>query len=298
MKDIKGACQAVVLAAGKSTRFGTGRSKLLEPLCGKPLICYTLDTLVELGLPIILVVGHESDRVCQVVQKRYPHHPIEYITQAAQSGTGDALLTALPYITSQNFLVVNGDMPFVSTELIEKLLDEHEVGLLDVSFVGAYVSSGVARGYGRILFENKGHRVIEERDFVSTSGFSKEQSAALACNAGIYLFSLSFAKKAVSNLQASKATGEFYITSLIEHARKERGSFCLITDFDTIRGVNTLQELAQAEYILLEVRRRALMNQGVRIDMAHTVYVEDRVVVSAGCVIGAGVKLHEGTVIV
>ena len=33
--------QAIVLAAGKSTRFNTGRTKLLEKICGQEMILYT-----------------------------------------------------------------------------------------------------------------------------------------------------------------------------------------------------------------------------------------------------------------
>ena len=36
---------AVVLAAGRSTRFRSARSKLVHPLAGKPIITWLLDTL-------------------------------------------------------------------------------------------------------------------------------------------------------------------------------------------------------------------------------------------------------------
>jgi len=37
--------QAIILAAGKSTRFNTGSSKLVERICGKEMIVHTTNVL-------------------------------------------------------------------------------------------------------------------------------------------------------------------------------------------------------------------------------------------------------------
>ena len=52
--------QAIILAAGKSTRFNTTTTKMITPICGKPMIFYTLDLCKQLDLPITLVVGHQK----------------------------------------------------------------------------------------------------------------------------------------------------------------------------------------------------------------------------------------------
>ena len=41
--------QAIILAAGKSTRFNTGSSKLLAPLCGQAVVVYPARLFHDLG---------------------------------------------------------------------------------------------------------------------------------------------------------------------------------------------------------------------------------------------------------
>lgn len=52
--------QAIVLAAGKSTRFNTGKTKLLEKICGQEMILYITKLLQQCNIPTTLVVGHQK----------------------------------------------------------------------------------------------------------------------------------------------------------------------------------------------------------------------------------------------
>lgn len=52
----------LVLAAGRSSRMGVDRNKLLEPIAGKPLVAWPIEALREAGVdPILVVTGHEAD---------------------------------------------------------------------------------------------------------------------------------------------------------------------------------------------------------------------------------------------
>ena len=55
--------QAIILAAGKSTRFGTGSSKLLAPLCGQAMVVYPARLFHELGIEITVVTGHQKEDI-------------------------------------------------------------------------------------------------------------------------------------------------------------------------------------------------------------------------------------------
>ena len=58
---------AVVLAAGMSTRMG--RNKLLLTFRDKPLVVHAVDTLLASTVDeIIMVLGHESDKVCDQIE--------------------------------------------------------------------------------------------------------------------------------------------------------------------------------------------------------------------------------------
>src|ERR1700722_13945154 len=92
---------AVVLAAGEGTRMRSARPKPLHRLCGRPMILHVLDALAELPVhKVVVVVGHRGDWVTKTLVDHAPRSlAIEFVEQAAQLGTGDALavgLTALP----------------------------------------------------------------------------------------------------------------------------------------------------------------------------------------------------------
>ena len=53
---------AILLAAGQSTRMG-GPNKLLATFDGVPLVRRSCMTLVETGLPVTVVTGHQSERI-------------------------------------------------------------------------------------------------------------------------------------------------------------------------------------------------------------------------------------------
>ncbi|HEV2580035.1 MAG TPA: NTP transferase domain-containing protein, partial [Ktedonobacteraceae bacterium] len=55
---------AIVLAAGASTRMRGGRHKLLLPFGDRPVLARVLDAaLASRARPIVLVLGHEAERV-------------------------------------------------------------------------------------------------------------------------------------------------------------------------------------------------------------------------------------------
>ncbi|PZS20974.1 MAG: bifunctional UDP-N-acetylglucosamine diphosphorylase/glucosamine-1-phosphate N-acetyltransferase GlmU, partial [Acidimicrobiales bacterium] len=60
---------AVVLAAGEGTRMRSARPKPLHRLCGRPMLQYVLDALVDLPIRrVVVVVGHRADQVVKALQ--------------------------------------------------------------------------------------------------------------------------------------------------------------------------------------------------------------------------------------
>ena len=55
---------AIVLAAGEGTRMRSERPKPLHLLCGKAMLLYVLDSLLESTIErAVVVVGHGAERV-------------------------------------------------------------------------------------------------------------------------------------------------------------------------------------------------------------------------------------------
>lgn len=112
---------AVVLAAGRSQRMGA-RNKLLEGLDGRPLICHTVDELLQTGVrPIVVVTGYQSDQVRAALSGRqvvFADNP-----QFAD-GLSSSLRVGLAQLDSSidGALICLGDMPKIRRDHIESLL--------------------------------------------------------------------------------------------------------------------------------------------------------------------------------
>ena len=114
----------ILLAAGQSRRMGTV-NKLLAPIAGKPLVRHAAETLVDVGLsPLIVVIGHEADKVASALDGlpvQLVFNPDHAQGQASSVGVGVAALDA----DITDLLIALGDMPLLSTSLLEKLVQNH-----------------------------------------------------------------------------------------------------------------------------------------------------------------------------
>jgi molybdenum cofactor cytidylyltransferase len=112
---------AVVLAAGQSRRMGKV-NKLLAPVDGKPMVSHVIESLqASQARPLAVVTGHDYAAVEAVLPKRgftLTHNP-DYA-----SGLSSSLrrgLAALPE-TIDGVLVCLGDMPRISTAIVDRLI--------------------------------------------------------------------------------------------------------------------------------------------------------------------------------
>src|SRR5437762_2443636 len=98
---------AVLLAAGRGTRMKSRIPKALHPILGKPMACHVLDICRRIGLSrLIVVIGHGAESVREALGPG-----VEYVVQAQQKGTGDAVRTALPLLegTTGPVLILQAD---------------------------------------------------------------------------------------------------------------------------------------------------------------------------------------------
>src|SRR5205809_716792 len=109
---------AVVMAAGLGTRMKSATPKHLHPLLGRRLVDWVVEAVRPLGPePLVVVLSPEAagalDSVVVAIQQR----PL---------GTGDSLRAARESVgNAQTVLVVSGDHPRISSELLNQLLTEH-----------------------------------------------------------------------------------------------------------------------------------------------------------------------------
>lgn len=281
--------QAIILAAGKSTRFNTGRTKLLEKICGQEMILYTTRLLEQLSIPITVVVGYQKDAIQQVVNNHH-HNAINFVIQEEQYGTGHALMCTESVWDREHILIMNGDVPLVTTEIIEALYEKHVQSHAEISFVTAHNADPASGGYGRVVKTDNSIRIVEARDF---DGDTNEHCCI---NAGIYIVRKQFLQQCIQTLQLHESTREFYITDLIKAASDQHKEVKTYSaPFDRVRGINTLQELWAAEQVKRSELIKYWMEKGVHFSVAHNVHIDLNVTIGAGSYIGCGVHLLDGT---
>lgn len=109
---------ALVLAAGRSRRFGAA-NKLLTPFKGQPMLARVVALAQEAGLSPLLVTGHEVEAVGALLPGVAKVHNPDHASGMARSL--QAGLAALPAGVS-GVLVMLGDMPRVRVETLRALL--------------------------------------------------------------------------------------------------------------------------------------------------------------------------------
>jgi molybdenum cofactor cytidylyltransferase len=112
---------AIVLAAGRGTRFGK-EPKLLAPLGGKPLVRHAVEAAVGSSAePVIVVTGHRANEI-EASLEGLPIQVARNVSFAdGLSTTLKAGFAALPP-EAKAAVILLGDMPLIRPDLIDTLL--------------------------------------------------------------------------------------------------------------------------------------------------------------------------------
>ena len=103
--------QAVILAAGKSTRtypLTLTKPKPLLKVANRTILEHNFENLTGIADEIILIVGYKKEMIKKYFGKSCNNIPLRYIEQKEQLGTGHAASLAEPYIQDK-FILMAGD---------------------------------------------------------------------------------------------------------------------------------------------------------------------------------------------
>jgi bifunctional UDP-N-acetylglucosamine pyrophosphorylase/glucosamine-1-phosphate N-acetyltransferase len=245
---------ALVLAAGMGKRMNSDLAKVLHPMAGRPLLAHVLDTLDALGVGRkVVVIGHQRERVRAAFAGR---DDLEWAVQAEQRGTGHACMMAEPALEDfeGTLLVVCGDTPLLTAATLDALLVTHAASGAAVTVLSMRLPD--PKGYGRIVRTPDGggiERIVEEKDA------SPAERDLDEVNSGIYAFSWPALEGVLSKLTAANAQGEYYLTDTVAllRARGDRAAVVCASDARELLGINTVEQLTEAETIWREMRREA-----------------------------------------
>ena len=112
---------AVVLAAGRATRMGG--AKMLLPVGGRPMVQRVVDaSLDSKASQTIVVVGNEAEKVSEALAGR----PVTVVVNPDYAdGMSTSLRAGLMAVdpTADGAIILLGDQPFVSSALLDGLID-------------------------------------------------------------------------------------------------------------------------------------------------------------------------------
>lgn len=235
---------AVVLAAGKGTRMNSSDvNKVTLKLGGKPIVQRIIEAIKNAGIKdIVVVVGFAKQSVIKLLSP-----DIIVAQQEEPQGTGHAVKVALPKIppANKNILVVYGDDGLWFTpDILNNLYQKHIQSRADITFCTAIIDNPT--GLGRVIREDG--QVI---DIVEEKIANNEQKAILEVNIGGFLIKKAFLEKNIDEIPKNPISKEYYFTDIIPVAAQKEANIQTLTLENFVwRGINTPEELAEAEKLL------------------------------------------------
>jgi len=286
----------VVLAAGKGTRMRSTLAKVLHPLAGVPLLAHVLNAVEAIPSSLafapyaklpsssrpIVVLGNGATQVEAVFGER-----CLYAIQEEQLGTGHAVLAARNAVEKleplpQVVLVCYGDTPLVRSEILARVLVEHQERQATITFLTAHAA--LPSDFGRVVRDADG-RVLE---IVELKRATEEQKRIDEVNSGVYCFDRSWLWPTLEALPRN-ASGEFYLTDLIGIAGAQGREIATVTGtLDEAIGINDRVQLAAAEKLLRHRILEQHMYAGVTIVDPDTTYIDADVSIGPDSVILPG----------
>jgi bifunctional UDP-N-acetylglucosamine pyrophosphorylase/glucosamine-1-phosphate N-acetyltransferase len=234
----------VVLAAGQGKRMKSELPKVLHTVCGRPMLVHVLAAARAVDAErIVVVLGHGHEQVL-------PYLPTDCVValQDRQLGTGHALLAAAGQILPGSVLVLSGDTPLVTGELLQALVRDHADSGATATVLTMELDDPA--GYGRIVRGVDGSvlGIVEHRDA------TPEELTIHEVNSGMYVLPANLALEILGEVDADNDQGEVYLTDVIAclSARGEKVAASRVADSSLVLGVNSRDELAQAETLMAQ----------------------------------------------
>jgi bifunctional UDP-N-acetylglucosamine pyrophosphorylase/glucosamine-1-phosphate N-acetyltransferase len=280
------------MAAGEGTRMHSSVPKVLHEVCGRPM----------LGWPIAAAREAGAGRICVIVP---PDRDLsaalpdgtETIVQPEPDGTGGAVRAAAEVVKdSHTVLVLSGDHPLISAEIIGELIATHRDSGAAATVMTTEMDDPAS--YGRIVRDSSGdiERIVEAK---SPGDATPEELAIREVNAGTYAFDAEALTDALSTLTNDNAQGEYYLGDVLPLLR-ERGlriAAYVAPDPGVNLGVNDRADLARASD---EARRRILtahMRAGVTIEDPSATWIDADVLIEPDATILPGSSVRGATTI-
>lgn len=291
--------------------------KVLHPVAGLPMVAHVLRA-ARAADPVATVLVVNPD-IADLPERIGAPPDVVAAIQHEALGTGDAVRCALPAgidADADLLLVLFADHPRLDADTVRRLRDEAAASGALVTVLTARVDD--AAGYGRIDRDEAGNprRIVEKMD-----DDPAKRTGPAEINSGMMALDARWAREVLPALERSAATGEVYLTELVERAAstgpRPDGRWPVATvdaDPRVALGVNDRVELAAADADVRAAIRERLMRDGVTLVGPETIFVDadievgqdttilpfsvlmGRTTIGAGCTIGPHAVLRDAEI--
>ena len=273
----------IILAAGKSTRMLSLKSKILFKISAEPIIQHVYNAARKIkSNNIICVLSNPPEELTKFIKE----NNIKSALQKKPSGTADAVKSALKKIPSKrnnNILILCGDVPFISSQSLNimiKKLNQSDLCLGTFNQVNP-------KGYGRVIRDgNKVIKIVEEKDA------SEKIKKVTEINTGIICIKEHVLRKYIGKINNNNKQKEFYLTDLIallSDNNHKISTYSIKDELETM-GINSKKDLVDLERKLLVKKATNLLNKGVlirdvqRTDIKGDLKVQKDVDIDINCI--------------
>ena len=237
--------KAVILAAGREAITADGRPLVLQTLGERSILqCVVQNALqvVRAG-DIYVVVGYRQEDVRSHLGPKF-----HYAVQEEALGTGHAVLQVTKLLKDfhGNLLILYGDTPLFRPDTIRGLLNRHQLRKAHLTLLTAVVDRPLP--YGRIIRDAAGQII----DIIEDIEASPEVREIHELNVGAYVVDVGVISAALEKLSSSPSDGEYRLTDCVHQLIRSglRIANYQLYDQDEVQGINTAEDLEQAEFIL------------------------------------------------
>jgi len=282
---------AILLAAGQGTRMKSDLPKVLHPLCGKPMIWYTLQAVTQASTekPVV-IVGYGAGKV-----QAFIGEAAQCALQEPQLGTGHAALQAESLLKGKADLVIvtYADMPLLRAETFQQLVETQKSNRGPLTLLTVIADD--PRGFGRVVRSAAGNVQAVVEEYVATP----EQKEIRELNVGAYCFQGDWLWSALHRIEKNPQKGEYYLTDIVAVAAEDGLPVQAVVHDSLIEtiGINTRVHLSEAETALRRRINEMHMLSGVSMPDPASTYIESEVTIGRDTTILPNTHLQGRTVI-
>ena len=237
--------KAVVLAAGNQSITDDGQPVILQDLAGKKIIDYVMENFHQLvsQKDIYVIVGYQQEAIRKHLGSSY-----NYVVQETPLGTGDAVLMLQPRIKDYegDLLILYGDTPLFKPSTIRGLINRHRLRQAHLTLLTAVADQYYP--YGRVIRDDQGQII----DIIEESQASDKVKEIREINVGAYVVSPYDIWPALEALPELPVGQAVKLTDAVHQliCKGLQIESYQIYDQDEIQGINTREDLEQAELVL------------------------------------------------